>query len=181
MRSKNIGVLPLESTPKINSNHVYQALSALIEVSRLGQVRARRDYPSHNIGDWIRNWCTVRIGASRGSGHTRSMARTIIENGWNVIVFVPTRTDIRAVRDTCLDYANKIGASCERSHDLLASENFQIRFETCRDRVHMNRTLGVDAIFIDSASSDRNLDEIAWETACGNAQPNRDFHLIYLQ
>jgi len=63
-----------------NKYYIYDALKILIETSKNAQ-EARQDlFRRISMGEWIREFCTIRAASARRCGHTTAISRLIKED-----------------------------------------------------------------------------------------------------
>ena len=88
-------------------NHIYDALNILIELSREFQNSHHRINLKINPKSWAKEFCTVKVCSSRGSGHTESIVK-LIEDGMNIGCFFPNHRMASMFRR---DYKDRIKKS----------------------------------------------------------------------
>ena len=150
------------------SDKTYLAASLLIEVSDQTQERIADQKPHFSIKDWIKQMCTIKIGTSRGGGHTTmclSLLKSKFRNG--IIYMVPS---IR-IEQTMRDLAKKEG--------LLN----KIIFSHPKSHVHKGANPNrVDAIIVDCANMfSRSLIEQVYEEARFFAAAKDKFFVILVE
>jgi len=163
------GVISLSSTPlaPINHDFVYNALSALIDVSRRSQ-EINSDDRRLDIDRrrWLFEYCTVRVGSSRGSGHTQAIMRYIFDHEINATILVNYESEYLRLANDFQIYATSKNLFVNRPNRqiiVVKSKNpFTVRFDATY-KIFSEAHRGAErpsVMFVDGASRINNLEEV---------------------
>ena len=128
--------------------HVYDALKILINLSKEAQEKEKSRQADLSFKEWIKEFCTIYAGSSRGAGHTEAVIRLIIEDGMNIgyfCAFVPQLKEFKR------NYANRFNELESQIYNQ-GSLVFCQCFKNSIDEAYAGRNFSdLDAIVIDNS------------------------------
>ncbi len=138
------------------------ALQYLIEVSRESQ-KDRSKYPNMNSISWAKEFCTIKMGTSRQSGHTRSIVDTVKKYFKKVVYFS----------------INESLCQINRAEAIKCGIEDRFIFKSVKDPLYTISS-DIDAIFVDCASmcSKEFINNLYKTLSCFI---NKEFFFIFVQ
>jgi len=147
----------------INDN-VYDAVKMLIKISKNAQESRPDLKESMDYGLWLREFCTVKIGCARCTGHTTSISRLIKENNMKLGVIFGNHQ----MQNLFLDKDKLVFSTTMKNHEeFLEGQKFE----------------DLDGVVIDTSflMSQRKQDKMAGIFRFLIEDTNRPFFIIFLQ
>jgi hypothetical protein len=187
VKKKNVGVVALSSTPfrphkPIYSDCLYNVLDALVRFSSETQ-RTNRSFRNQA---WVNDFCTIKLGASRGTGHTTTIIRYILDQEIDATIFCENCS----IRNVFLGHLyNETGERRLRSQQNSNIVTFEgagtKRFDGQKIGIFTNpdQAMGFvpNAVFVDSANQfdERMLSHISGY--CSSADLSEEFFQVLMQ
>ena len=189
MTKTDIGILHLDCQDG-NAEHIgdlmYKSLRSLIEISRIQQ----RDLSDLRIragnSSWVNDFCTIKCGTSRRSGHSTSIARYIIDKNAKALVLSVSINSANIIKESMVDRLWDTSIPFTLATNCIYSNNtsgFRVDFssiDSFNKRLAINETY--DIVFVDCASCVTADEKMRIQMKVRDIlPPDKSFHLVYME
>jgi hypothetical protein len=136
---------------KYNEN-CYLALRLLIDQSYVAQ-KTQLVLPPPETTDYYKEFCTVKMATSRGSGHTRAIAHLAYDYFKSVIILSPNQNMSLYTKNMLISAIGENNIQYYTSNTISTTNGGRYYFRTLSDCVASVRGIQCEAVFIDCAST----------------------------
>jgi len=176
--------------------HIYDALAVLMQITEKRQSEYKHEEYNRDFLSWSKEFCTIKVGAPRCTGHTESVLRLIFEDRMNIGYITGLKHD-NAKHFKSL-YNDKIQKQINRYgyHEWeyvqkrkIGELSFCLPVNRIKDKLIGSGIKNkVDAFVIDNSSflSKNNIETIyqvgsLWSNPVYNYNAGKNFYYIFLQ